>query len=365
MEHKTNPGVTYVIMLPLLKFSHVNFLEMETRIFQVLVSILWDYLGDRTPDLPQISSLLYQLNDCLESGLVETVIGNRIGNTHNEWYVQNQEDDRYVNLDSPFQQNRLSDYTSKRLYDVKIMCLPPTRSFTVCNEFLAENHFLGIKKFELLWHLGRDNQNSKGFEKTLLKMLDKLSLPYHNSVRIFTTKFLQESFIRNDLPRLLRPLLKIILAQNTKKISVVHAHSLKKVELNEMSAERGTEDDEEVILGKDIYAVQSEDGNVSYSYHMNTPPGKTRSPIRSLQKKFFGVTIRSKNKATPNYTISNKSTTPVTDNNSSNISLIINPLDNSPDIVSHHQQISDTKSLSSSAPSQTPLLNEIDSIGKY
>lgn len=345
-------------MLPLLKFGHLIFLETKTRLFQVLTSVLWDYLGDKSPNLQQISSLLYQLNNCLDSGLVERVIGHRILSTHQDWqsnatHSSFVEQKNYVILDQSMEKSiqvaRLPDYTSDRLYDVQIMCLPPTNTVKDCSDYLIETQFSGFKKFEILWHLGRDSHNSKGFEKTLLKMLDKLALPHHSSIRIFVTKWLQESFIRGDLSRIIRPLLKILLAPTTKKISVLHAHSLRKTDslLNENQSDKGTEDDEEAILGKDIYAVRSEDGNVSY--HIETPPSKKRSsPIRSLQKKFFGVAIGTKYKMS-NY-INDRLMTP--DNHSmnsatNNISLIINPLENSIDNIDRE------RSLSSSAPSQT------------
>lgn len=347
--------------MPLLKFGHLLFLETKTRLFQVLTSILWDYLGDRSPNLQQISSLLYQLNNCLDSGLVERVIGHRLSSTHKEWQSTSSSSkshsnvavrNNYVILESNVEQSiqaeRLSYYTSDRLYDVKIMCLPPTNAFRDCSDYLVETQFSGFKKFEILWHLGRESHNSRGFEKTLLKMLDKLALPHHYSVRVFVTKWLQESFIRGDLSRIIRPLLKIMLAPATKKISIIHAHSLRKNEsiLSENQSDKGTEDDDEVVMGKDIYAVRNEDGNVSY--HIETPPSKKRSPIRSLQKKFFGVAIGTKYKMT-NY-INDRLMTP--DNQSlnsttNNISLIINPLDNSIDTIDRE------RSLSSSAPSQT------------
>lgn len=342
LEHSTNPGVTFVVTLPLLKFGQINYLEQKTRFFQVLTSSLWDYLGLKTIDLNQISSLLYQLNNCLDSGLVETVIGHRIANTHLEWtnqdfYYKNDcskviclETDDSINL----RKDRLNDYTSDRLYNLKAMCLPPKQKITDCNEFLSESKFEGFKKFELLWHLGRDSQNSKGFEKTLLKMFDNLSLPYHISIRISITKWLQESFIRGDLSRILRPLLKIMLTPNTKKISVVHAHLMKRnseIQQSEDISEKGTEDDEEVIIGKEIYAVSSEDGNVRY--HLEMANKQKRSPIRALQKKFFGVTLGSKNK-TSNY-ISDKNMSH--SDGASNISLIINPLDGSSENENHEE----------------------------
>lgn len=42
MEHTTNPGVTYVVMLPLLKSGHVSYLESKTRTIQVsLYSLIY------------------------------------------------------------------------------------------------------------------------------------------------------------------------------------------------------------------------------------------------------------------------------------------------------------------------------------
>lgn len=37
LEHSTNPGVTYVVMIPLLKYGHVNYLEYKTRVIQVRI----------------------------------------------------------------------------------------------------------------------------------------------------------------------------------------------------------------------------------------------------------------------------------------------------------------------------------------
>lgn len=347
-------------MLPLLKFGHLIFLETKTRLFQVLTSILWDYLGERSPNLHQICSLLYQLNNCLDSGLVERVIGHRISSTHKDWQsnvilsnATTSSRKNYVILDQNVEKSipteRLPDYTSDRLYDVKIMCLPPVNTVQDCNDYLIETQFSAFRKFEILWHLGRDCHGAKDFDVTLLKMLDKLALPYHSSIRIFVTKWLQESFIRGDLSRIIRPLLKIMFAPSTKKIGILHAHSLRKTDnnLNELQSDKGQEDSEEAILGKDIYAIHNEDGNVSY--HIETPPSKTRSsPIRSLQKKFFGVAIGTKYKMT-NY-INDRLMTPDSNslnNTSNNISLIINPMENSIETIERE------RSLSSSAPSQT------------
>lgn len=41
LEHSSNPGVTYVVMIPLLKFGHINYLEYKTRIVQVSVAVFF------------------------------------------------------------------------------------------------------------------------------------------------------------------------------------------------------------------------------------------------------------------------------------------------------------------------------------
>ncbi|CAD7078230.1 unnamed protein product, partial [Hermetia illucens] len=343
LEHSTSPGVTFVVMLPLLKFGHVSYIEHKTRIFQLICSVLWDYLGDPTLDPMQTSSLLYQLHNCLESGLVETVIGNRMSNAHKQFC-----DDDLVSYYSENNtgglKRRLPSYKLERLGDIRVMCTEPTT--IACNVQLSETESKSFKKFELLWHLGRDKQFSKGFEKTLLRVLDILSLPYYISVRTFVTKWLQESLLRGDLDRVLKPLNKILLSSNTKRIGVVHAHLIRK-DMDESQSDtalsRDIDDEMDTISDRDVYAISSEFGTVKY--HMDTTHNKKRSPIRSLQKKFFGVTLGNKNK-TSNF-VSDK-TASLTESDS-NIGLIINPLDLSSDVEAGDSELG---SLSSSAPNK-------------
>ncbi|KAG4078749.1 hypothetical protein HA402_015339 [Bradysia odoriphaga] len=332
LEHSSSPGVTYVVMIPLLKFGHINYLELKTRVVQVITSTLWDILGDQTIDPYQTTSLLYQLHNCLSSGIVETIVSHRIGNSHVEWsdveYVDlNSSSPTVINLE-PRRVDRISRYKMERLSDMKIMCTPPPQTIFDCNESLTECESDRFKKFELLWEHGRETHNAKGFEGILLKVLDQLALPYHLSIRTFVTKWLQESLLHGDLSRLIRPLLKIMLSASTKRISVVHAHLIKRDTDDNVSDslyDRSDEMDGENVADKDVYAISSEDGNIKY--HIEMARSKKRSPIRSLQKKFFGVTIGNKNK-TSNY-ISDKSSLP--SESASNISLIVNPLDNSTD----------------------------------
>lgn len=360
LEHSTNPGVTFVVMIPLLKFGHVNYLESKTRAVQVMTSTLWDNLGDSSLDPNQISSLLYQLHNCLSSGIVETIIGHRIANSHIEWsemeYAEHPTNRNIINLVEPATKHtdRMTQYKTDRLSNVKIMCTPPIQTFLDCNEMLTESESMRFKKFVLLWEYGRDSQcSSKGFEKTLLKIFDHLSLPYHVSIRTFVTKWLQESLLRGDLNRLIRPLLKIILNPGTKRVSVVHAHFGRSIEgadgtsQNEFSTDRingGDETDGDMSIDNDVYAISSEGGNIKY--HIEVTRQKVPSPIRSLQKKFFGVTLGHKNK-TSNYITNDKCVSP-TEN--AGLSLIINPFDNSSDLDAQ-----ESESGSLSGQSQTKI----------
>lgn len=351
MEHSTNPGVTFVVMIPLLHYGHVHYLEHRTRCLQVITSTLWDHLGVAHNDPSHISALLYQLNSSIRSGLIETVIGHRIANTHAQWSdeeVGGGECDGSM-VSSHRRPDRIAGYKAERLSDMRIMCAPPAHTQFDCAGLLGDSESQRFRKFELLWEYGRDNQNASagGFERTLMTVFDQLALPYHLSIRTFVTKWLQESLLRGDMHRLVCPLMRIMFAAGTKRISVKHAHLIRReaVERFALAAEGdeaataaeaaaggggGDETDGEVSLDKDVCGISSEDGNIKY--HMDAyQREKKRSPMRQLQKKFFGVTIGTKNK-TSNY-ISEKSASPV-DNGaaSQNISLIVNPLDSSSDI---------------------------------
>ncbi|XP_055920966.1 protein dopey-1 homolog isoform X1 [Eupeodes corollae] len=333
IEHTTSPGVTFVVMLPLLKFGHVSYIENKTRIFQLITSVLWNYLGESTIDPMQITSLLYQLHNCLESGIVETVIGNRMSSHYDAQLLKLRTGDMKA----------LSNYKTDRASEIKMMCVSPVQPIEH-TDHLKESESQSFKKFELLWHLGRDKQPSKGFEKTLLRVLDTLGLPYYMPIRTFVTKWLQESLLRGDLSRLLKPLHKILLSSNTRRIGIVHFHLMKKDGEEAMAADaKEAEDKCDSVTDRGVFAISSEDGNVKY--HIDSSLTKKRSPIRSFQKKIFGVTLGSKNKTS--IFVSDKTTSSITESDT-NIGLTINPLENEMDSVGSEE----IPSLSSSAPNK-------------
>ncbi|ALC42553.1 CG15099 [Drosophila busckii] len=321
IEHTTSPGVTFVVMLPLLKFGHVNYLEQRTRVFQLVSSILWDYLGAADTDDAQVAALLHQLHSCLESGLVETVIGNRM-------YAQQQ---LLQPNGQPGSGYALRSYQLERHAETQLLCALAN------TERLRESQARSYKKFALLWHLGREKQMSRGFEKTLLKVLDTLALPQYMSERTFVTNWLQAALLRGDLARLTKPLYKILLAASSKRVGIVHMQQ----QLYREAAEAADEEQQGATLApsfeRDVYAISSEQGNVKY-HHMESnaagattvTSGKKKSPIRHLPKKIFGVTLSKANK-TANFLSDKTQLASEALQDVSTIGLIINPLENAHD----------------------------------
>lgn len=164
----SSPGVTYVVMLPLLRLCHVQAIENKTRIFQTLTSTLWDYLSDDNVDRIQVASLLYQLHNSLDSGLVETVISKRLINIHLNWqYDCDFQDDLDSDQVSSGSFANLHRYTRHQMDSIRIFCPAPGNSMTACNNILTGNNAKMFRKFELLWHLGRD-RTTKSFDRLLL-----------------------------------------------------------------------------------------------------------------------------------------------------------------------------------------------------
>ncbi|XP_032590536.1 protein dopey-1 homolog isoform X2 [Drosophila grimshawi] len=325
IEHTTGPGVTFVVMLPLLKFGHVSYMEQHTRIFQLVSSILWDYLGTPGIDPSQIAALLHQLHSCLDSGLVESIIGNRM---HAQHLLQAQSQTGHS--------NSLRSFQLERMTDVQLLCP------SVCLDRLRESQARSYKKFELLWHLGREKQMSRGFEKTLLKVLDTLALPHYMSERTFVSNWLQASLLRGDLARLTKPLYKILLSASSKRVGIVHMQQLYREATDAEHA--GDEDQQAPAFERDVYAISSEQGNVKY-HHMEAASSssstggighgssgaKKKSPIRHLPKKIFGVTLSGKSNKTSNFVSDKAPLASEAMQDINTIGLIINPLENAHD----------------------------------
>lgn len=290
-EKQLPSSCQHLVMIQLLKYGHILYMEHKTRIFQLLVSSLWDYLDfDVSPeiDLSQITILLYRLHSCLESGLVERVISDRIENSHLIWSSSEIVDSDLEN----HYEDRLSKYKLKRLDDIKVMLNLPEMSATNCSSQLTEKQSNGFRKFELLWHLGREQKES--FDKILLKMYDNLALPQHVSIRTFVVKWIKEALLRGDLGRLLMPLLKIMLNPNTKRISISNIHMLSKNsgsrKMSNIFDDTKASDDKnsDIPVENEVYAIKWSDGKVRN--HLESI--KKKSPIASLPKKILHIATK-------------------------------------------------------------------------
>ncbi|XP_070507305.1 protein DOP1 homolog isoform X2 [Chironomus tepperi] len=291
-EKKPSRDVQHLVMLPLLKYSHIMYMENQTRIFQVLVSTLWDHLDILSDsEMSQISLLLYRIHGCLDSGIVEKIISERIGNSHLLWSFSE------IN-DSDLEENndRLSKYKLERLSNLKIMLNFPDMSATNCNSQLTERQYIGFKKFELLWHLGREQKES--FDKIALKMYDNLGLSHNSSIRTFIVKWLKEALLRGDLERLLKPLLRIMLNKNTKRISISNTHLLKIKNVKKMNEqvfdENKINDDVQKINSNskenEMYVIKMEDGIVRNHLESTKKKGHIGIP-----KKILNIATKSSN----------------------------------------------------------------------
>lgn len=283
-EKIPSSDVHNLVMLPLMKFGHVVWMEKRTRIFQILISALWDYLGkeNKLLDAPQIAFLLYQLHSCIESGLVEKVISERLSNSHLIWPLT----EKSHNHNQLMSNDRLTAYKHERLDGIKVMLSLPHASPYRCAENLNEKQSNSFRKFELLWHFGRDQKES--FDKVLLQIYDNMGDISNSSLRTFIEKWLKEAIFRGDLGRLLMPLLKTMLSSKSKRISISNIHLLNEVKSNQIFDDRTNDGSEQPTsrVENEVYVIKMGDGAVTNHLETNN---KKKSPIGSFPKKIFNI----------------------------------------------------------------------------
>lgn len=298
----SSSGTTFVMMMPLLKLSHVLYLEKKTKVFQVLTTMLWNHLETSRSEARNISVLLYRIHSCLDPKFTEDVIIGKL--------IVPKRDI------SPMDRRNLHGFWTT-----------PTVSSTELKIDPA-----GFRRFQLLWKLGRDTHHGKEFEKLLFLILDVLTLPSNLSIQVAVSKWLQEALVRGDVGRIMKPLLKILLNESTKRMSIIYTKRYKQDNDTGSEWEKDLLADGDSFMDKECFAVSSEDGCIRY--HMDNVLSKKRSPIRSIQKKIFGVSIGSKSNSSQvsNYITNDASkevasTASVDDSNFTKISVIINPLE--------------------------------------
>lgn len=277
-----------------MEIGHLKYLEHKTRTFQVITSTLWDYLGDFRMDNSNISSLLYQIHNCLTSGLVEQVISNRLDNCHLIWSNTTLE----KVMENPCGNEMLLDYSNARLQTLLLYKPIIPKTVTEHNQQLTEKQGEAFKKFELLWQLSPQNMQEPdcGFERVLFKMYDALSLPLQTPIRSVVIKWLQDSLLKGDIVNLMKPLLKILLSMQTRRISLLHAVALRKGgseddsgSIKENGLENSNKNEYESIKEKDLFAVSTiGEGHSGVRYRTEAISQKKKSP-KSLR--IFGVPI--------------------------------------------------------------------------
>ncbi|XP_049292630.1 protein dopey-1 homolog isoform X1 [Anopheles funestus] len=284
-------GKTIVLMMPLLKLSHVNCLERRTKVFQVLTTMLWDYLEASRPEARIISQLLYRIHNCLDSRFTEHVIIDRLLVPQTLFDDDETAEDHYRGVMERTVRRR-DPSALHALWQIPVLAK---------TELKIDSE--GFRKFQLLWKLGRDTYHGNEFEKLLFLVLDSLTLPRNVSIQVKTANWLREALVRGDIGRILKLLLKILLNESTKRLSIFCPKRLKGTgagsELDDSTTNGGSVSewekelltDADVQLNQTCFAVSSEDGQIRYHMDPTAGLGKKRSPIRSIQKKIFGVSI--------------------------------------------------------------------------
>uniref|UniRef100_A0A8W7P6M5 Dopey N-terminal domain-containing protein n=1 Tax=Anopheles coluzzii TaxID=1518534 RepID=A0A8W7P6M5_ANOCL len=279
-------GKTIVLMMPLLKLSHVNCLERRTKVFQVLTTMLWDYLDASRPEARAISLLLYRIHNCLDSRFTEDVIINRL-----------------LVPQTLFDDDETAEAHYRGVVERTVRRKDPSALHALWQTpVLAKTELKidseGFRKFQLLWKLGRDTYHGNEFEKLLFLVLDSLTLPRNVSIQVKTANWLREALVRGDIGRILKLLLKILLNESTKRLSVFCPKRLRGTggEFEDGGAANGgsvSEWEKELLADADVqlnqacFAVSSEDGQIRYHMDPAAGLGKKRSPIRSIQKKIL------------------------------------------------------------------------------
>lgn len=291
-------GVVSVVMVPLLKPWHVQYLEHHTNVVPVLANSLWHHLGQlQSEHKVQCVELLHQLHNVLPSSdAVENVIG-----------------------------ESLTEESIERRVDA-------------------------FQRFSLLWHIGREvetkagiNRNLRTFDKSLLKMLDNLQLAESCPLKLQAQSWLLHSLLRGDISRLLDPLFYMLLDPVTARMSVLHVsieHSNTVLTRAVKDADNGDLQDENSATAK-IYAISSVDGNVIYHVSDSTDQRKikrkegrrkvTSNPVRA--KRIFAVTTLVGGGKRENHYITEKNSyikelehsVSVNRHASQNISVFVNP----------------------------------------
>ncbi|XP_072437220.1 protein DOP1A isoform X3 [Chiloscyllium punctatum] len=168
-----NQGTVAVVIMPPVTQENLTYITQKTEFFKQVAVILWNQLGDKTPQYYQRGvELFYQLHNLVpSSSICEDVISQQL--LHKDKKIRTE---AHVN-------------------------------------------------FSVLWHITRDlliNKSSsfnRTFDRSLLIMLDSLS-SMDGSICSVAQSWLNQCIQRHDIARILEPLLLLLLHPKTQRISV-------------------------------------------------------------------------------------------------------------------------------------------------
>nr|XP_022916081.1 protein dopey-1 homolog isoform X1 [Onthophagus taurus] len=335
-QKKQEEGNTNVIITGILESAHVNYIEENTLVLKVMCEILWWLLGtlSNQNQIMLCVTLLYQLHNIFnKKSIVEDVIGHYL-----------------------------------------------------IDENLNTEH---LKKFTLLLHLGRDLNiklpayqcTVRNFDKCLLKIFDNLQNTENANIKLLAETFLTHSLLRNDMARILNPILLKLLAPSTSRISIQKIS----IQDSELQANNGDKDSNKIddAKAKKIFAISNVNGNVMY-HVTDTPspkPQKRKWYLFNKGFKKYNQVINTTTSISENSSVITKKSkeykhfevTSVSDKNRNNVKLFINPLSSKEiypngidgsyvQLDPHNSQESSNESLSS--PDLTQSSNEDSLLSK-
>ncbi|KAL4233674.1 Protein dopey-1 [Mactra antiquata] len=239
-DNQSSPeGHRSIRILPTLHWDDLQFLSENTQFFRICAEILWDFLGENSPDYHQTTvKLLHILHQVAPSSWIcENVIGEQL--VHDDETIQ-------------------------------------TNAF---------------KKFTVLWHLTRNKKTDvipgkplRTFHRSMFVILDSLK-EETGPLKVIAMTWLTHVIQQGDINRVMEPLLQMLLHPDTARVSVQHVniHQPRKVHLSESSEEN---------IEANIYAISSEGGNVIYhvSANKDIPKKQFANELKSYALTILGDT---------------------------------------------------------------------------
>ncbi|XP_056647831.1 protein dopey-1 homolog [Diorhabda sublineata] len=229
--NRRTDGSSNILITGILDIIHVKYIEENTNIIEEMCKILWNLLGivNDQNQLILCVTLLYQIHNIFDNAM--------------------------------FVENVINSYLTQETINVE-----------------------HVKRFFMLWHLGRNlnikippkKSNMRNFDKSLLKILDNLQNKEAPNLQLLSESFVTHSLLHNDISRIINPLLLKLLASNTSRVSIRHVNITDSESQSDITKEE--QHIMENIQSKKIYAVSNVNGNLMY--HVTDSPSSKPSKKR-------------------------------------------------------------------------------------